>query len=53
MSGWIGNLILMLPNGSTAIRVSHTWPALDEDQAAAGDPTPMIDVANRLWNFTN
>ena len=53
MSGWIGNLIVMLPNGSTAIRVSRTWPAPDEDQASAGDPTPMIDVANRLWNFTN
>ncbi len=53
MSGWIGNQVVMLPGDMTAIRISRAWPAPDEDQAAAGDPTPMIEVANRLRGFTN
>ncbi len=51
MSGWIGNKVVMLPGNITAIRVSRAWPAPAEDQKAAGDPTPMITVANRLRAF--
>ena len=53
MSGWIGNKVVLLPGGMTAIRVSSAWPAPDEAQAAAEDPTPMAEVANRLRGFAD
>ena len=51
MSGWIGNKVVLLPGGTTAIRVSNAWPAPDAAQAAAEDPTPMAEVVNRLRGF--
>ena len=52
MSGWIGNRVVLVPNGMTGIRISKAWPAPDEVQAAVADPTSMIEVTNRLRPFT-
>jgi CubicO group peptidase (beta-lactamase class C family) len=51
MAGWIGNRILLLPGQMTAIRMSKAWPAPDEVQKAADDPTSMAKVASRLKPF--
>lgn len=51
MSGWIGNRVVPLPNGMTAIRISRAWPAPEEVQAAVEDPSSMIEAANRLEPF--
>jgi hypothetical protein len=51
MSGWIGNRVVLLPNGMTGIRISKAWPAPEEVQAAAEDPSSMIEAANRLEPF--
>jgi len=51
MSGWIGNKVLLMPGNMTGIRISNAWPAPDEDQQAAGDPTPMAKVGSRLKPF--
>ena len=48
MAGWIGNRVVLLPGGMTAIRISKAWPAPLGEQRAAGDPSAMIDVAIRL-----
>ncbi|MEI4261558.1 hypothetical protein [Roseovarius sp. D0-M9] len=51
MSGWIGNRVVLAPNGMTLIRISNAWPAPDEAAAAAEDPTPMMEAAHRLVPF--
>lgn len=51
-SGWIGNKILLMPGNMTGIRMSNAWPAPDEDQNAAADPTSMAKVAGRLRPFS-
>lgn len=51
MSGWIGNRVLLMPGKMTAIRISNAWPAPDEAQAAAENPTPMAEVGTRLKPF--
>jgi hypothetical protein len=50
-SGWIGNKIVLMPGNMTGIRMSNAWPAPDEDQYAAADPTPMAKVASRIKPF--
>ncbi len=45
MAGWVGNLVILLPDAMTAIRISNAWPASDRTMAAARDPFPMIQTA--------
>lgn len=52
MSGWIGNRVVLAPNGMTLIRMSNAWPAPDEAAAASEDPTPMLEAAHRVLPFS-
>lgn len=51
MRGYVGNNVVLAPNGMTAIRISKAWPAPDEDAAAVVEPTSMIEAMNRLKPF--
>lgn len=47
MLGWGGNLVVLLPNGMTGIRLAKNW----DGNAAADDYTGMSAVANQLRPF--
>src|SRR5690625_2926585 len=51
MSGYVGNRVVMVPNGTTAIRVSKAWPAPEEAAAAVEEPTAMVEALHRLRPF--
>jgi hypothetical protein len=51
MTGYMGNRVVLAPNGMTAIRVSKAWPAPEEAAAAVEEPTSMIEAMNRLRPF--
>lgn len=53
MSGYVGNRVVLAPNGMTAIRISKAWPAPEADAAAVEEPTSMIEVMNRLRPFVD
>ena len=48
MEGWGGNLVVLMPNGLTAIRLAK---ATAEREPAADDPTTLLTVADRLVPF--
>ncbi len=48
MNGWVGNLVVLLPDDTTAIRISKTWPAYDYLQTNAANPYPMIKTVLEL-----
>jgi hypothetical protein len=48
MQGWGSNLIVMMPNSLTAIRLAKTTA---EREPTANDPTSMLTVAERLVPF--
>jgi hypothetical protein len=48
MQGWGSNLVVMMPDGLTAIRLAKTTA---EREPAANDPTSMLTVAERLVAF--
>jgi len=50
-SGWIGNKILLMSGNMTGIRMSRAWPAPDDVQSAAEEPSPMAEVGSRLKPF--
>jgi hypothetical protein len=47
MAGWGGNLVALLPNGSTAIRLAKS----PNDDDRAGDPSDLAVVGDRLEPF--
>ncbi|HLS19528.1 MAG TPA: hypothetical protein VK090_06940 [Paracoccaceae bacterium] len=51
MKGYVGNNVVLAPNGMTAIRMAKAWPAPEEAAAAVQEPTSMIEVMNRLKPF--
>jgi CubicO group peptidase (beta-lactamase class C family) len=51
MKGYVGNNVVLAPNGMTAIRIAKAWPAPDEAAAAVEEPTSMIEAMNRLNPF--
>lgn len=51
MKGYVGNNVVLAPNGMTAIRMAKAWPAPDEAAKAVEEPTSMIEVMNRLEAF--
>lgn len=51
MNGYVGNRVVLVPNGMTAIRISKAWPAPDEAVAAVEDPSSMVEALYRLEPF--
>jgi len=51
MKGYVGNNVVLAPNGMTAIRIGKAWPAPDEAAAAVEEPTSMIETMNNLRPF--
>ena len=51
MKGYVGNNVVLAPNGMTAIRISNAWPAPDEAADAVQEPTSMIETMNKLRRF--
>lgn len=51
MKGYVGNNVVLAPNGMTAIRIAKAWPAPEEAAAAVEEPTSMIETMNRLEPF--
>lgn len=49
MLGWGGNIVALMPNGMTGIRLAKNWNYSD----AVDDYTGMAAVANRLERFCN
>lgn len=47
MIGWGGNIVALMPNGMTGIRLSKNW----DGNEAVDDYTGMANVANRLAGF--
>ena len=47
MIGWGGNLVALLPNGSTAIRLAKS----PNDDDRSGDPSDLAVVGDRLEPF--
>jgi CubicO group peptidase (beta-lactamase class C family) len=47
MIGWGGNIVALMPNGMTGIRLSKNW----DGNEASDDYTGMAHVANRLDGF--
>lgn len=47
MEGWGGNLVALLPNGLTAIRLAKS----PHDDARSGDPSDLAVVGNRIAPF--
>lgn len=51
MKGYVGNNVVLAPNGMTAIRISNAWPAPEAAAKAVEEPTSMIETMNRLQSF--
>lgn len=49
MEGWGDNIVALMPNGMTGIRLAKNW----DGNEASGDYSGMADVANRLDRFCN
>jgi len=48
MEGWGGNLVALMPNGLTAVRIAKVP---ESAEPAESDPTPMVSVGNRVSAF--
>lgn len=51
MKGYVGNNVILAPNGMTAIRIAKAWPAPEEAADAVQEPTSMIEALYRLEPF--
>ncbi len=49
MEGWLGNLVLLMPNNITGIKISKAYPYTSNTDPT--NPTPMAKVGNRLKPF--
>src|SRR5699024_12667432 len=51
MKGYVGNNVVLAPNGMTAIRIAKAWPAPEAAAAAVEEPSSMIEAMHRLEPF--